>query len=132
METVKSINTPVSLVREYVIQTSSYRAIALDGSVSAAPILISPDSVVNGKRANAEVSLTATLVGREEDAQVKVEMVVRTGGGVAITFTRTLRAPSVSDIMSVVADSVPEGDIKTKTCLLTIGTDDEAVEVIIM
>lgn len=131
-------SNPNTMVRRYLIETSSLRKLILADQTGATTNSIGPIQAGGETTKKAEATVTVTLRGSEKDAHVDVEIIVQThsvtNGAETTTTARceeTLPTPSATDLKSVLTETRPVGHLTSKTTLLRVASGDDHLDVVI-
>ena len=130
VEVKESSSQRTSMVRKYVVETTSLRRIALAEPAGANSSSIAPDIMTKERTGKAQVTVTAELLGTGEKAHIKVRMTVETRGGTARS-EEVLPVPGVADLSSVLTESRPTGDLTAATTLLRLTFENKYLQIVI-
>ena len=130
VEVKESSSQPTSMVRKYVVETTSLRRIALAEPAGANSSSIAPDIMTKERTGKAQVTVTAELLGTGEKAHITVRMTVETRGGTARS-ENVLPVPGVADLSSVLTESRPTGALTAATTLLRLTFANRYVQIVI-
>ena len=125
-----STSQPTLIVREYIVETTSLRRIALAEPGGTNSVSIAPDIMTEERTGKARATVTAELQGAGEDAQVTVKMKVETRGSV-VRAEEALAVPGVDDVSSVLTETEPTGDLTSPTTLLRLTSGDRYLQFVI-
>jgi hypothetical protein len=138
VEVERSSNKPASIVRDYVIETTSLRKVALEEPGGANSSSIAPDIMTKERTRKAQVTVEAELLETGEDAYITVKMTVKTMvKTTAKTSSWTARSeevlpvPGVTDLSSVLTESKPTGDLTAATTLLRVEFENRYLQIVI-
>ena len=126
----QSSNRRTRVVRDYVIETTSLRTVALAQLSGANSSSIAPDIMTKDRTGTARVTVTAELLETGEEAHVTVKMTVETSGGTARS-EEVLPVPGVTDLSSILTESQPSGDLTAATTLLRLEFEKRYLQIII-
>ena len=126
----RSSNKPTSIVRDYVIETTSLRKVALEEPGGANSSSIAPDIMTKERTRKAQVTVEAELLETGEDAYITVKMTVKTSSLTARS-EEVLPVPGVTDLSSVLTESKPTGDLTAATTLLRVEFENRYLQIVI-
>jgi hypothetical protein len=126
----RSSNKPTSIVRDYVIETTSLRKVALEEPGGANSSSIAPDIMTKERTRKAQVTVEAELLETGEDAYITVKMTVKTSSWTARS-EEVLPVPGVTDLSSVLTESKPTGDLTAATTLLRVEFENRYLQIVI-
>ena len=138
VEVERSSNKPASIVRDYVIETTSLRKVALEEPGGANSSSIAPDIMTKERTRKAQVTVEAELLETGEDAYITVKMTVKTSSVTARSekfltarSEEVLPVPGVTDLSSVLTESKPTGDLTAATTLLRVEFENRYLQIVI-
>ena len=119
---------PTSMVRKYVVETTSHRRISMSEPGGANSSAIAPDGMTKERTGKAQVSVTAELQEPGKAAHITVRMTVETSGGTARS-EEVLPVPGVTDLSSVLTELQPTGDLTAATTLLRLTFENNYLQI---
>jgi hypothetical protein len=126
----KSISQPTSMVREYVVETTSLRRIMLAEPGGTNSVTIAPDIMTKERTGKGRATITGELQGTGEDTRVTVTMKVETKGSIA-RAEEVLAVPGVDDLSSIFTETEATGDLTSATTLLRLTSGNRYLQIVI-
>jgi hypothetical protein len=126
----RSSNRPTRVVRNYVIETTSHRTVALEEPGGANSSSIAPDIMTKERTGKAHVTVEAELLETGDKAYITVRMTVERSGATARS-EEVLPVPGVTDLSSVLTESQPTGDLTAATTLLRLAFENRYLQIVI-